>query len=659
MFKHFQKHHVYQLALSAVQFMPLFVASYYASFLLRFAGELDSHVKSLFFDTIFWLVAVKWTSFVWFRLHQGWTRFVGFDDLLALVKAVTCGALGVTIVDTMWLTELTIPRSIIVIDWGTTLLAVGAVRAIPRLIRNDAWHLFTTTGGTRCFIVGADHPGETLLRSIRNNPGLTYQVLGFIDDRREMQGRRIGGVPVLGTCEELPQLAERYAIEEVLIMSGGLPGKQVRRLIEIAPNHEFRVKVLPSFQQLLEERVAMHPRSVAIEDLLSRESVELDLDGIREWIVGRVVMVTGSAGSIGSEISRQLLKLGPARLVLVDRAETGQFHLDRELRRLIDDCGLSIRNSKSAPPQIDICLADLTDRSRLESLFAETRPEIIFHAAAYKHVPLMESHSGEAVKNIVLATRYLVDLADEYDARALVMISTDKAVNPTSVMGSCKRLAEQYVQAYAASSTCRFVTVRFGNVLDSSGSVVPIFREQIARGGPVTITHPDIARYFMLIPEAAQLVLQAGAMGRGGEIFVLDMGEPVRILDLANDMIRLSGLRVGEDIEVQVIGLRPGEKLYEELYDASECHQRTTHPKIMVAASSRRKLLEVIRAIGHLESLVDVPNDVLKKCCKKLSPRPPRPRSLVFAPQLEASALAAQRHYPFGGGGSPRLVATH
>ncbi len=280
-----------------------------------------------------------------------------------------------------------------------------------------------------------------------------------------MQGCRIGGVPVLGTFEDLPRLAERHAIEEVLIMPGGLSGKQVRQLIESAPQHELRVKVLPSHEQLLEERVAMHPRAVDIEDLLSRDSIELDLNAIRGWITGRVVMVTGSAGSIGSEICRQLLKLGPARLVLLDRAETGQFHLERQLRQLVEE-GCRAQGSdadnpehQGRSPHIDIRLADLTDRARLEMLFAETHPEIIFHAAAYKHVPLMESHCGEAVKNIVLATRYLVDLADEYDACALVMISTDKAVNPTSVMGSCKRLAEQYVQAPAPDRSA--VSLRF------------------------------------------------------------------------------------------------------------------------------------------------------------------------------------------------------
>lgn len=594
-----------QLALSAVIGMPLFAVTYYMAFLLRFAGEIDFWGQNVLYASLLWVIGIKWVSFVWFRLPQSWSRFVGFEDLLVLVKAVTCSSLGITLADTMWLTAITIPRSVIVIDWGTTLLAAGALRAAPRLLRNDAWQMFTPGGGTRCLIVGADYAGETLLRSIRNNPFLSYRVAGFVDDRPELQGSRIGGVPVLGTCERLAELAQRYAVEEVLIMSGGLSGKKVRQLIESAPGHEFRVKVLPGFQDLLEERVAIQPRPVAIEDLLSRESIDLDSNGIRDWVAGCTVMITGSAGSIGSEICRQLVKLGPARLVPVDRSETGQFHLDRELRRLTAERG--------AAPEIEIRLADLTDRDRLATLFAETRPEIVFHAAAYKHVPLMESHCGEAVKNIVLATRNLADLAHEHDCRALVMISTDKAVNPTSVMGTCKRLAEQYVQARSASSNCRFVTVRFGNVLDSSGSVVPVFREQIARGGPVTVTHPDITRYFMLIPEAAQLVLQAGAMGKGGEIFVLDMGEPVRIVDLATDMIRLSGLRVGEDIEIQFVGLRPGEKLYEELYNEAEHHVRTSHPKIMVAASSRRSFNQVAFDVDRLEALANMPNETVRR----------------------------------------------
>jgi FlaA1/EpsC-like NDP-sugar epimerase len=473
------------------------------------------------------------------------------------------------------------------------------------------WRFFAANRGPTALIVGANHSGEALLRAIRYNNALAYRVVGFVDDRVEMQRGCVDGVPIIGRYDDLPRLAELHEVEEVLITSGDLSGREVRRLVDMGRDHGFRVKVLPSYEQLLDERVAVHPRAVAIEDLLTRPSVEIDLTAIRDWLAGQVIMVTGSAGSIGSEICRQLLKLRPQRLVLVDRSETGLFYLERELQRL------------TSTVKIDACLADVTDKDRLEALFRDTRPDIIFHAAAYKHVPLMESHCGEAVKNIVLATRNVVDLAEAHGAKALVMISTDKAVNPTSVMGSCKQLAEQYVQSRSAGSQCRFVTVRFGNVLDSSGSVVPIFREQIARGGPVTVTHPEISRYFMLIPEAAQLVIQAGAMGQGGEIFVLDMGEPVRILDLAHDMIRLSGLRVGEDVEVQLVGLRPGEKLYEELYDAAEMRQRTSHPKIMVAASSRRHVLEVIRDIGHLEFLVNEPNDTLKAALREIIPVEP------------------------------------
>jgi FlaA1/EpsC-like NDP-sugar epimerase len=557
---------------------------------------------------VLWVVVVKWIVFVWFRVYQSWSRYVSFHDFLVLGQAVTASAIGVALVDTLCLPLISIPRSVLLIDWGTTLVVVGAARALPRLLRDDGWRIFTPPEGVPSLIVGANDSGETLLRTIRYNPALQYHVIGFVDDRPTVQGQRIGGVPVVGTCRELPRLVAWHGVEEVLITAGDLPGVQVRRLMNKARKHGFRVKVLPSYEQLLAERVDVRPRSVAIEDLLCRPTVELDLEGIREWLTGRVLMVTGSAGSIGSEICRQLLKLRPAKLVLVDRAETPQFFLEQELRRLAPKAKLDVR------------LADINDCDRVASLLEQTKPDIIFHAAAYKHVPLMEAHCGEAVKNIVLATRHLVDAAEEHGVQALVMISTDKAVNPTSVMGSCKRLAEQYVQARSTGSSCRFVTVRFGNVLDSSGSVVPIFREQIARGGPVTVTHPDIERYFMLIPEAAQLVIQAGAMGQGGEIFVLDMGEPVRILDLAHDMIRLSGLRVDEDIELQIVGLRPGEKLYEELYDARETRQETAHPKIMVADSAKRNLVEVIHEIRRLEEVADEPNEIVRMTLREVVP---------------------------------------
>jgi FlaA1/EpsC-like NDP-sugar epimerase len=476
-------------------------------------------------------------------------------------------------------------------DWGITILIVGCLRCAARLIKEhihvDRW----LTRQTPVFIVGANDTGEALLRAIRSNPKLSYNVVGFISEDGARPNGSISGVPIVGDLSQICHLATQQDVPEVLITAGELSGQQVRQLISTVRDGGVSVKVLPSYEQLLSGRIDLRPRDVSIEDLLRRDPVELDLAELREWLDGRVLLVTGSAGSIGSEICRQLLRFAPSRLVLVDQSETGQFFLERELR------------DRNPETNIEVCIADVSDRLRMGQIFHDHHPDIVFHAAAYKHVPLMEANPGEAIKNIVMVSRLLADLAHQHQVKSFVMVSTDKAVNPTSVMGACKRVAELYVQALAAKSRCRFVTVRFGNVLDSAGSVIPIFREQIAKGGPVTVTHPDMTRYFMTIPEASQLVIQAGAMGNGGEIFVLDMGDPVRISDLAEDMIRLSGLRVGEDVEVEFIGMRPGEKLYEELHVEGEKHTSTSHPKIMVAASAPEKLQEVTVAIDEFSRL--------------------------------------------------------
>jgi len=588
---------------------------------------LDISQSQLLYSTIGWVTAIKVVAIFHSRLHLEFNRYVTFHDMLVIARTVTLSSIGITLVDTMLLPTAAIPRSVVMLDWGATLVLLATLRTLPRLIRDSDWRMFARPQGTLALIVGADDAGEALLRSIRRSSELATRPIGFVDQRPEVQGRRISGVPVLGTHDDIAALVKSHKIEEVLVTTGSLAGKEIRALVELAGAHDFRVKILPSYEQLLHEQVAVNPRPVAIADLLRRPSVSLDAEGIRDWVANRTVMVTGSAGSIGSEICRQLLKLSSAKLVLVDRSETGQFFVERELRRLAPDAN------------IEVVLADLTDRDRLEAVFKEHKPGIIFHASAYKHVPLMERHVGEAVKNIVLATKNLVDLAEEHEAEGLVMISTDKAVNPTSVMGSCKRLAEQYVQAKASTSACRLVTVRFGNVLDSAGSVVPIFREQIARGGPITVTHPEMIRYFMLIPEAAQLVVQAGAMGHGGEVFVLDMGEPVRILDLAKDMIRLSGLRAGDDIEIEVTGLRPGEKLYEELYSDQEEHSRTQHSKIMVATSETRPLLvlEVLYDLGQLTEALNEPNEFIREKLRQIIPIQQPGQSVPAAIQRKAA----------------------
>ncbi len=601
--------------------LPLGALAYFGAFWLRFDGQFSEASTHLLAVTFVWVLTVKAFFICLARLHQEYTRYVSFRDMLILVRTTTLSTVSIVLIDTLLLTSVTIPRSVVLLDWGVTLVLLIVARTVPKLLRDNLHTMLHASPGTRSLIVGANDAGEALLRCIhRRSHELSYKPIGFVDNRPELLGRRIAGVPVLGSHADLASLAKKHSIKEVLITAGSLPGKQVRMLIEQARGNKFRVKVLPSYEQLLQEQVAIHPRQVAISDLLQRPAVELDSQRITEWIQGRTVLITGSAGSIGSEICRQVLKLKPAKIIVLDRSETGQFFLERELRRMAPNT------------EIEVTLADLNDRERLATVFNEHKPHIIFHAAAYKHVPLMESHVGEAVKNIVFSTRNVVDLAEEYGADGFVMISTDKAVNPTSVMGSCKQLAEQYIQAKAETSQCRLITVRFGNVLDSAGSVVPIFREQIARGGPITVTHPEMIRYFMMIPEAAQLVVQAGAMGQGGEIFILDMGEPVRIMELAKDMIRLSGLRVGDDIEIEVTGLRPGEKMYEELYSETEKHRPTSHQKIMVADSKPCSILRILNDIGYLTEIVNGPNEEIRTALQEIIPLQKDPSKHVSLP---------------------------
>jgi FlaA1/EpsC-like NDP-sugar epimerase len=595
---------------------PILLAVYYVSHWLRFEGQLGETGMGNFSRTVAWVVVIKLAVFGWFRLHRGWRSFVTFYDLMVLIQAVTVGTLAIVLVDLFLWPDHAIPRSIFPLDWGATVVTLGGIRAVVRMIDERTWTLLMPLNKVPTLIVGANGAGEAILRSIIRNGSLTYRVVGFIDAGVKCLGTRINGVPVIGTLEQTCRLAQERGVREVLIAAGELSGRQVRELVDETQEHNIRVKVLPSYEQLIAGTVALQPRPVAIEDLLRREPVQLDIEDIRQWIDDRVLLVTGSAGSIGSEICRQLLRFSPKRIVLVDRSETGQFFLQRELL------------AKAGGVELDVAIADILDETRMREVLRRHRPDVIFHAAAYKHVPLMESHPGEAVKNIVTATRRLADLAMAAGVQSFVMISTDKAVQPTSVMGACKRAAELYVQSLAELSPCRFVTVRFGNVLDSAGSVVQVFREQIRNGGPITVTDPAMTRYFMTIPEAAGLVIQAGAIGNGGEILLLDMGEPVHIVDLAADMVRLSGLRLGEDIEIAFTGIRPGEKLYEELHIAGETDLPTRHPKITVADRKRRDPAAVLAAIERLQAVADESSALVIEHLGQLVPafhRPPEP----------------------------------
>jgi FlaA1/EpsC-like NDP-sugar epimerase len=575
----------------ALSTLPILIVVHATAYWLRFESEFWQQEPSRFLATLSVVVTIKTAVYLKYRVYHGCTRYVSFQDLMVLTKATTLAAGLIAIVDYLFLPGLTVPRSVFLFDWAITIIAVGGLRSFARMIA-ERDTLLSLHGGVPVFIVGANDSGETLLRAIRRDSSLGYRVVGFIAEKEESLQGYIAGVPVLGMLENTCELALNYNVNEVLITAGELPGQQVRTLVNDGKQSGVTVKVLPSYEQILHGKVDLRPRTVSIEDLLRREPVQLHVRELHHWLDDRVLLVTGSAGSIGSEICRQLLQFSPEKLVLVDQSETGQFFLERELRSLAPEL------------DIQVCIGDVCDSARMQRLFLRHKPEIVFHAAAYKHVPLMESNPEEAIKNITLASRLLADLSNQCNVQSFVMISTDKAVNPTSVMGTCKRVAELYVQALAAVSDCRFVTVRFGNVLDSAGSVVPVFREQIGRGGPVTVTHPDMLRYFMTIPEASQLVIQAGAMGQGGEIFVLDMGEPVRIVNLAEDLIRLSGLRVGDDIEIVFNGTRPGEKLFEELHADGEAHKSTSHPKIMVAASAPSELREIRSRVDEINALV-------------------------------------------------------
>jgi FlaA1/EpsC-like NDP-sugar epimerase len=425
-------------------------------------------------------------------------------------------------------------------------------------------------------ILGAGDTGETLLREVTKNRNLPFKPVGILDDNPYKHGLRIHGVPVLGAIEKIDEVVEKHHVDHIVIAMPSANRDQLRRVVSLAKATGVKTQILPAVEAILEGHAAFSQvREVSLEDLLGRDPVRLDTDSVDEFIEGRVVLVTGAGGSIGSELCRQVMRFSPRKLVMVERAETPLYFIDRELRDAFD------AGDEKLQPEI----ANVCDQDRMRGIFEREKPEVVIHAAAYKHVPLMERHPSEAVLNNVRGTKTVADMAADFSCNAFVLVSTDKAVNPTSVMGATKRVTELYCQNLnRRSNGTKYCSVRFGNVLGSNGSVVPIFRQQIEDGGPVTVTHPDMTRYFMTIPEASQLVLQASALGQGGELFILDMGEPVKILDLAKDLIRLSGLSE-DDIEITFTGPRPGEKLYEELTLDQEDVDDTRHEKIFVGHS--------------------------------------------------------------------------
>lgn len=594
------------------------VSAFFVAYLLRF----DFHVSEFWFRPFVtqlpYVVLIQFAVLILTGVYSFVWKYVGLAEVKAFIVAAAVSAtpivalrLGLPDRFLVW----QVPLSVIVMD---TLLAFGGVLGV-RVLRRAMYERYEKRrkelrGGRepkrRVLMIGAGRAGVLAVKEIQGRGDIDLDVRGFVDDDSRKQGFVIHRVKVLGTTEDLPRLVDSLDIDHVVITIAQASRQQLRRIVEICEKIPVKMRIIPGFFEILQGRVKVtRIRDVQIEDLLGREPVKLDEQGLHRFLTGKSVMVTGAGGSIGSELARQIARFSPSHLLLVERAEFALFSIDRELHETWPELTI-------VPLSADVC-----DENRMRAIFSTYDPQIVVHAAAHKHVPMMECNPTEAVKNNVLGTRLLGEMAGRFGVEAFVLISTDKAVRPTSMMGASKRVAELVIQDLESRYQTRYVAVRFGNVIGSAGSVIPIFREQISKGGPVTVTHPDMARYFMTIPESVQLVLQAGAMGEGGEIFILDMGEPVSILDLAKDTITLSGLKPFEDIDIIFTGIRPGEKLFEELQTDAESVAKTRHPKIFIGKIAAYPSDMVARALSLLAHLADDgQGDGLRKCLNELLP---------------------------------------
>ena len=572
------------------------------SFLLRFNFEIPTNFYLHLYQTVFWVVLVQVVIFVIFGLYQGVWRFASIPDLKRIIKAVALAALTVAAMLKMISPPVVVPRTVLILDPILLVLFMGGSRFAYRSWKEHRLYGSTHFRGEPVILIGAGELAVTLLKDLSRSD--QWRVVGMLDDDKGMHGRLLMGMRVLGSVKQLPEVAAKFGVRNIIIALPPEAYQMRRQVVALANANELTALTVPSVNDLMSGKLSISQvRKVEVEDLLGRETVSLDNQGLQQLIENHTVMVSGAGGSIGSELCRQIFKYKPSRLICFDISEFALYQLEQELLRdshLVD---------------LIFVTGDVKNEQRVKQLLSEYQPKVVFHAAAYKHVPLMETHNvAEALSNNVIGTYVLANACMQAKVEKFVLISTDKAVNPTNVMGASKRLAEMVCQSLegGVKSKTHFVMVRFGNVLGSSGSVIPKFREQIAKGGPVTVTHPEITRFFMSIPEAAQLVMQAGLMGKGGEIFVLDMGEPVKIAELAKDMIRLSGFQQDE-IKISYTGLRPGEKLYEELLADDELTQPTPHPKLRIAIARKSDVLWVKKLLKWIESCQGTDEGTIKK----------------------------------------------
>jgi len=568
------------------------------SFVLRFGKGWGIYFN--IYRELFIYLSISFLLFALiFKLYRRIWRYLSIGDLFLIAEVVT-GGIFVSVLYLSWMKGIAFPRTIVALTWFFSLALVGGSRLV--------WRLYCERKGgfkrreERLLIVGAGDAGEVISREIIRRPDLG-NLVGFVDDDKEKIGKRIHNRKVLGSVEEINDILEKEQVDMLIIAIPTAGGKEIRRIIDNIKNKEVKIKILPGLYELVDGKVSVSRiREVRIEDLLGREPVELNLEEISGYLKDKRVLVTGGGGSIGGELARQICRFGPKKLILLDHSENGLFHINLELE------------GKWPGVEIELVVADIRDRKKMDKIFRKYEPEVVFHAAAHKHVPMMEYHPDEAIMNNIIGTKNVAELAERHGAERFVFISTDKAINPTSVMGASKSVAEMMVKDLGSrdigveesENKTKFVAVRFGNVLESNGSVVPMFKKQIAEGGPITVTSSEVKRYFMTLPEASQLVIQAGALGKGGEVFVLDMGEPMKILDLARELIRLSGFVPKEDIEIKFVGLRPGEKMFEEILTEKERGRvlgDTGHEKIFIAQVEEVDGGKLEKDIRELEAL--------------------------------------------------------
>ena len=565
-------------------------AAYYLALLLRFDSQIPIHFQRLYWESLIYLISLSILIFYVLGLYARVWKYAGTEEVLAVVYAVTAANTMAYLFTSLW--QPTLPRSVYLISWFLNVAFIGGVRFLLRLRRQISFR--SKEAAARVLIYGAGDAGMIVLDEFKRQYSEQKKLpVGFIDDSPAKLHGVVRGLKVMGARERIPELVSKHNIDEIIIAIRSLSAKEVRQIAFLCKQFPVKLQIFSGVENISNGAPYKSKiRPIELEDLLCRDEVKINLGEIFGYIKGETVLVTGAGGSIGSELCRQVVALGPSKILLLDHAENSIYDIEMELCKLSTAC------------TVVPIVADVREKKRIDQVFASHKPSVIFHAAAHKHVPLMEVNREEAIRNNIFGTKNVAEAADRYNAKSFLLVSTDKAVNPTSVMGATKRVAEMAIQILAKKSKTRYCAVRFGNVLGSRGSVIPLFKQQIEAGGPVTVTHPEMTRYFMTIPEAVQLVIQAGAMGQKGEIFVLNMGEPVKIIDLAHDLIRLSGLEPDKDICITYSGIRPGEKIFEEVLTVEECSKKTTHQRIFIASATEQGSASFVAELAHIKKIL-------------------------------------------------------